>query len=686
MPYKHMLMDSMKTIKTPKLLHSKTNKLYLLIIIILLYSLSSFSGLIPPFLIGFFFLTFLPGYLICSAFFSDRIKRLVFAPALSIAVIILPVVLLNTLPGFLITSLMVNSILLVVLLLSSFVWFRFSKKPTRSSIPRTLLVIIAVAIISSVIPAVMNGMPGDSGITYGGTFDNDPWLQQAYASRLLIEKDIPIHDPFVANVDVPRFYHYGMHVYMLSLHYLTSLRFFQILQILAVFLPVWFVLTAYTFLRKFLKEKTSLIITFLFILGGGFGGPLLLLEINNHLQTQDLYSLPDYMMENKEVFTRPMGVATIDILYSNNLPLAMMFMPQAAGFMMSVFLFPILYLIIKRNRFDKKTRLLAGSLAATSMIFHAIFSLIIIAAFVLYLIFEHIQFRIDRKAFTDLIDILIVFLVLYIPYFVNASFGYVSGIQSAEIITLSNFLYGNLFLPVVVGLGLIFLIGIPFLLYNLKSNRTHLILFLIALLIVSLALLSNFLPMGPQNFRNYATRLVFIPAMIGFGIFLERSHVLKKPIILAIVILIVAVSPVINSMSYYYVTFSGKDSISYGEWEALEWIRNTTSVNSVFLTSEYEIGPFSKIAVFTGRFVFVGGTAVLYFNDTKPLKAEVDLAYNTTNQDDLNTILEKYRIDYIYIGPNERELYTKEGLEKFESFDSVFRNEDVTIFISSAAQ
>jgi uncharacterized membrane protein len=526
----------------------------------------------------------------------------------------------------------------------------------------------------------MNGMPGSSGITYGGTFDNDPWLQQAYANRLLIEKEIPIHDPFVANVDVPRFYHYGMHVYMLILHYLTNLRFFQILQILSVFLPVWFVLTAYTFLRKFLKEKTSLIITFLFILGGGFGGPLLLLEIGNHIQTQDLYSLPVYMMDNKEIFTKPMGVSTIDILYSNNLPLAMMFMPQAAGFMMSVFLFPIFYLMIKRGRFDKKTKLLAGSLVAASMIFHAIFSIIIIVAFVLYLIFEYIQFRIDRKAFTDLIDVLIVFLVLYIPYFVNASFGYVSGIQSTEIITFSNFLQGNLILPTIVGLGLTFLIGIPFLLFNLKSNRSHLILFLVALLIVSLAFLSNFLPIGPQNFRNYATRLVFIPAMIGFGIFLDRFHVLKKPLILALVILVVSISPVINSMSYYYVTFSGKDTISYDEWEALEWIRNSTSTQSVFLTSEYEIGPFSKIATFTGRPVFIGGTAVLYFNDTSPLKAEVDLAYNTTSQDELETILERYRIDYIYVGSNEKKLYSSEGLEKFEgNLETVFRNEDVTI-------
>ena len=44
-------------------------------------------------------------------------------------------------------------------------------------------------------------------------------------------------------------------------------------------------------------------------------------------------------------------------------------------------------------------------------------------------------------------------------------------------------------------------------------------------------------------------------------------------------------------------------------------------------------------------------------------------------------LLAKYDVDYVYVGPREREKYGLEGLDKFESFmEPVFNRDDVTIY------
>ena len=64
--------------------------------------------------------------------------------------------------------------------------------------------------------------------------------------------------------------------------------------------------------------------------------------------------------------------------------------------------------------------------------------------------------------------------------------------------------------------------------------------------------------------------------------------------------------------------------------------------------------------------------------------ADVEMIYNTLDNDEAMGLLRKYDVEYIYIGTLERELYEKEGVEKFasqpEDYTLVYEGEGVAIY------
>ena len=65
---------------------------------------------------------------------------------------------------------------------------------------------------------------------------------------------------------------------------------------------------------------------------------------------------------------------------------------------------------------------------------------------------------------------------------------------------------------------------------------------------------------------------------------------------------------------------------------------------------------------------------------------DVKNAYNTLVEKDLFKILDKYKVEYIYIGELERAYYNPDGLKKFDDFvtenklELVFQNTGVVIY------
>ena len=60
---------------------------------------------------------------------------------------------------------------------------------------------------------------------------------------------------------------------------------------------------------------------------------------------------------------------------------------------------------------------------------------------------------------------------------------------------------------------------------------------------------------------------------------------------------------------------------------------------------------------------------------------DVETAYNTTSLAEAKAILDKYDVQYVYVGDFERETYNEAGLHKFVGLGKiVFRQDKVTIY------
>jgi uncharacterized membrane protein len=101
----------------------------------------------------------------------------------------------------------------------------------------------------------------------------------------------------------------------------------------------------------------------------------------------------------------------------------------------------------------------------------------------------------------------------------------------------------------------------------------------------------------------------------------------------------------------------------------------------------------NRIAMYTGLPAIVGWDwhqrqqrAVLPGNFVSQRVDEVNLLYNTNDVGVARAILQKYDVEYIYIGQLERVYYTAEGIAKFEQMVTlgdltrVYQEDGVTIY------
>jgi YYY domain-containing protein len=127
-----------------------------------------------------------------------------------------------------------------------------------------------------------------------------------------------------------------------------------------------------------------------------------------------------------------------------------------------------------------------------------------------------------------------------------------------------------------------------------------------------------------------------------------------------------------------------------GDYEAILWIEAAIEGTPVILEAPGGAYNFtSRISTMTGlptvigwlthEVMWRGSWDVVTWRDT-----DTDTIYNTTDGDEAAALIEKYNVEYIYIGSIEREKYESEGLQKFAShpeiYAPVYEKEGVTIY------
>jgi YYY domain-containing protein len=139
------------------------------------------------------------------------------------------------------------------------------------------------------------------------------------------------------------------------------------------------------------------------------------------------------------------------------------------------------------------------------------------------------------------------------------------------------------------------------------------------------------------------------------------------------------------------VTLNGLAHIAHGnpdEYAALQWVRENTAATAVIL--EAVGGPYSdygRVAANTGRPTLLGWANHQYqwrgsdHPEPGPRDAAVRTIYSQPGWEGVIDLLNRYEIDYIYVGHLERLQYGWAGLEKFDRLPVAFANDNVTIYI-----
>jgi tetratricopeptide (TPR) repeat protein len=124
--------------------------------------------------------------------------------------------------------------------------------------------------------------------------------------------------------------------------------------------------------------------------------------------------------------------------------------------------------------------------------------------------------------------------------------------------------------------------------------------------------------------------------------------------------------------------------------EAIRWLNENISGTPVFLTSEREFyrAYGMRIAANTGLPTVLGA---LHQNEQRPpavvaeRERDVQTMWNTADLRQTQQLLRQYRVEYVYVGPIERVLYTPEGIAKWDQLNGLlltvaYQNSGVTIY------
>ncbi len=124
------------------------------------------------------------------------------------------------------------------------------------------------------------------------------------------------------------------------------------------------------------------------------------------------------------------------------------------------------------------------------------------------------------------------------------------------------------------------------------------------------------------------------------------------------------------------------------EAAAIEWLVRNAGERAVILEAEgqsYHDGT-SRVSGWTGLSGVLGwvgheGQWRGNYDDISPRQADIDRIYSAVDAAAVLALLRKYRVDYVYVGPNEIAKYPPEGLAKFDRImDMVFQQGSSTIY------
>jgi YYY domain-containing protein len=210
-------------------------------------------------------------------------------------------------------------------------------------------------------------------------------------------------------------------------------------------------------------------------------------------------------------------------------------------------------------------------------------------------------------------------------------------------------------------------------------------------------------------FKFYVPLWVFFGLSSAYAIYYFMRNVTKRTIKIgwSVVVIAFTIATFIHPIASTVSATSGRqsswglnrgtldgmeylESIYPDDYQAIKWLNENIAGSPVILEAPGAIFTYtSRVSTFTGFPTVVGWTSWEmmwrgFSVDVGGRENDVNTIYNISNNEQALGLLSKYNVQYIYVGSVERNKYTSEGLQKFNSYTNnyglIYQNEGVSIY------
>jgi len=647
--------------------------------------------LIPAYLV----IIFLVGYSLLNLFFAkarfSRLEILTLSPFLSF--VFMPILItIFALIGFNFNISLVISVLLPVSLYLLFRRRRAIKHQSKSNIFESLkrnkiyysilifLFVFQIALTSFSVLSWQVKTENEYRFK-NATFDYSCYVRQAQE----VKRSIPLRDHALP-LQYGR-YPFGHFINWAVLSTLTHSIVLDAGRVFKVVMASLIFLATLILARQILKRKQSVILAVLFavILAQGLGGIFGLYSHFIH-NKPDLFNIDSMKAHMSLIFTYS-NYQMFGSAYMENEFLKFLHLPQiepvhfeqhssniqfyTIGYTPTNSTMGILMVIVTLYFFirgvkEKKFRVFAVFTALSTLFFQPYYSIPILCSLVSFYFILPI---IKRKRIS--LSMLFIAIAISLTLLLYRSVVAPHAILTLRLVThpVALILYYGLSLPLVV--------------LACFKTRVEGKGFFIWFTVVSI-LLANALGMPA-----HLTPRLFMGSLIVFGIFSAAyissiKNVKIKAWLISVLVLFGLVGPI--SAALVNRCTNKMELVSIEEVKAGEWIRENTEKYALFLINSYKRGEFAwngAVGLFGERRILLGGVDPGEITESTPFKdleGDIMSIFTSDNYQVVKTLLDKYKVGYIYYGPYEREDYGEKA-EMFEEYlETVYSSEKVKIF------
>lgn len=312
-----------------------------------------------------------------------------------------------------------------------------------------------------------------------------------------------------------------------------------------------------------------------------------------------------------------------------------------------------------------------------------------------YLSFLGLQFVFQKQRVIRLKQIAVALIPIILIYILYLKMQMYSLGKSSSSVVIQPYWLVLIFLPVYLLLeyGLLAIFGVPGL---VVKAREHFHLVILALWCIIFILLVQLSIENDVVIRK-GQKILQFPLLVFTGLALSSLMVRQKKKLLSIGLPLLAV---LALPSLFFDLKASSDIsdpgnvtfISAEDFQACLWLKKNTPAGSIIQSApQYEGGKYelSLIALLAERQMVIGEWKVSRMqvvNDTSLLwrrYRDVDSIFASSNLEQARNLIKKYGINYVYVGPRERMLYSP-GYQKFssdpEEFEPIYTSGGVVIY------